>query len=856
MQSVDKKYFLFNKGINTEAPLVAWPEGFSIDEQNFDLLSDGSRRRRQGIGKENGAIQDFFSASGSLSDLSDGTKHYRWRNVNNDDSLNLFVMQIGSSLHFWVDPKNGPLGIPLYAFDLLPYKVEYTDAQVDPPLTYTASDDDVKKMTVSLTEIDGHLICAGKHIEPIKIDLVDNEITGEVIKCVERDMFGIDDGVAVDVTPVELSDTHTYNLYSRGWPQVNIDAYFTDKAVYPSKNMLHFMGLRRQTETAFTDEDGIKVFSPDKLEAELFQNMSAPQGHIMRNVFNRRIGIGSLGQSDTIKTIGTVESVNLSNGIVTVSSQDAAHGVLVNDSIEVSGLKIKAKLAVLGSVKKLWIEGTFTVTEVTDANTFSFQVPTSIFKGATTYVAALETGQYTVGGLINVSFAGTEPSETRFTHCAGFSGRVFYGGCPDKRLSDRIYFSKIVETDSDLGKCYQEADPTSEYISDLIPTDGGSILIPNLGVLKAMLPYGKALLVFSSEGVWAIGPGEGGLFAATSYSVSKVSDQGCIASDSVILADNIPMYWSEGGIYALMQDGNSGFLTAQNMTQNVINGLYNSIRWQEKTRVKASYDATRKRVFWLYNHRLVNPPTGDAPRTAINSQYSTTVTPLGILDDTDTDRITYTSALVFDLRLGAWTRWSFSCEATRPVRDLIILPSMYSTDTTNGALRFVCQQEATTEIYLGELTDITYRDWGISTDAYLYTGPDSINEPERFKTAPYVHVFMRKEIPEAVVVEQSISGGTEISPYKIIDLVVAVRTPSIYMQPRWDWARELDSAKIPNYVQVYREPKPNPNSFGVIVTKNKIRGRGRNLFLAFKAGTDAPAWIDGWTIKYDAIVRI
>ena len=115
---------------------------------------------------------------------------------------------------------------------------------------------------------------------------------------------------------------------------------------------------------------------------------------------------------------------------------------------------------------------------------------------------------------------------------------------------------------------------------------------------------------------------------------------------------------------------------------------------------------------------------------------------------------------------------------------------------------------------------------------------------------------MRKEIPEAVVVEQSIRGGTEISPYKIVDLVVAVRTPSIYMQPRWDWARELDSAKIPNYIQVYREPKPNPNSFGVIVTKNKIRGRGRNLFLAFKAGTDAPAWIDGWTIKYDAIVRI
>jgi hypothetical protein len=52
MQTVDKKYFLFNKGINTEAPLVGWPEGYTIDEQNFDLLIDGSRRRRPGLAPE------------------------------------------------------------------------------------------------------------------------------------------------------------------------------------------------------------------------------------------------------------------------------------------------------------------------------------------------------------------------------------------------------------------------------------------------------------------------------------------------------------------------------------------------------------------------------------------------------------------------------------------------------------------------------------------------------------------------------------------------------------------------------------------------------------------------------------
>ena len=89
-----------------------------------------------------------------------------------------------------------------------------------------------------------------------------------------------------------------------------------------------------------------------------------------------------------------------------------------------------------------------------------------------------------------------------------------------------------------------------------------------------------------------------------------------------------------------------------------------------------------------------------------------------------------------------------------------------------------------------------------------------------------------------------------------VDLTLAGRSSSLFMQPRWDWARGSNSGKIQDYVQVYRETKPNPDSFGLVVTKNKVRGRGRNLFLAFKAGEKSPAWLDGWTVKYDAQVRI
>jgi hypothetical protein len=528
--------------------------------------------------------------------------------------------------------------------------------------------------------------------------------------------------------------------------------------------------------------------------------------------------------------------------------------VSLNDELEI--LNLVLKLRNFRVDKKVNFTGPATVVEIVDADTVVIEIDSPMWEKYPIYVKTVEKGQYSVGGLIQVEFEGTEPSQTRFTSTAAFAGRVFYGGCPDTRLTDRIYFSKVIENDSDLGKCLQEADPTSEYISDLLPSDGGYITIPNLGTLRGMMPYGRALLLFSSEGVWAIGPGEGGLFSAVGYSVNKITDAGCIAKQSIMLADNIPVYWSNAGIYAIMQDENSGFLSGLNITQDTINGLYHSIRHQEKTRVKAAYDPVRKRAFFLYNSRLVEAQTGNPVVDNDEEQeYSTSVTPLGDIDDTDTNEISYDTALIFDVRLKAWIKWVFGTGDIK-VRDMLCLPTNYSTDSLNGGLRFLCQETGTTKHYLGELTATMYEDWGVESPAFLYTGPDSLGEPERLRYAPYVHVFMRKESKEPRVVAQAPAALTFAPAGTEVNLTLQGRNTSLFMQPRWDWARGSNSGKIQDYVQVYRETKPNPDSFGLVVTKNKVRGRGRNLFLAFKAGEKSPAWLDGWTVKYDAQVRI
>jgi hypothetical protein len=46
---VAKKYTGQSKGINTEAALTEWPEGFVTDSCNFDLLPDGSYKKRPGL---------------------------------------------------------------------------------------------------------------------------------------------------------------------------------------------------------------------------------------------------------------------------------------------------------------------------------------------------------------------------------------------------------------------------------------------------------------------------------------------------------------------------------------------------------------------------------------------------------------------------------------------------------------------------------------------------------------------------------------------------------------------------------------------------------------------------------------
>jgi hypothetical protein len=837
MQSADKKYFSYIKGINTEAPLVDWPDGYSIDEQNFDLLIDGSRRRRPGLAIEStttvgegGPVVVYEPAitfDGSSVDASCATKPYRWSDAGLVSSNNLVVLQVGYKVHLWVEPTSGVLGAPDWEIDLSDHASRYTDSYTLD--TYSSTKTQIQTALCDFTQVNGKLVIANKYVEPLLVAYESGTLDITELVLIERDLQGVDDGVNVSTQPTTLTNSHEYNLTNRGWTPTNITTFFASAGLYPSKNMLQYIGNRNQTTAGVAPEQGTKLFTPAALQKELFQNMSAPQGHNTREVFNRRNSFSSV--LSTVTTTHAITSVAVTTGAVDQWRVDitvaAAHGVLLGDIITLSDLELKFNKPHGDKVTKKFA-GDYTVANVLSPT--SFRIVVNYTTTDRTYRNCPSLGQYTnrsaaVGSVYNQDESAI-PIETRFTSVVSFASRVFFAGCSDDRISNRVYYSQIVEDDGDIEKCYQESDPTSEFISDLLPDDGGYVVLPEAGAVFNIVPFASSLIVFASNSIWEIGPGQQGVFSATGYSVKKLSNVGCVSPRSILNAADTPVYWGEDGIYAIGQDQTTGYSTSTNVTQTVINGLFSSIRHQEKTRVKGVYDPLRQRAMWLYNSRLTAPIDAQAPLTGVGMVQTTPVTPVGAINDVDTDQITFDSILIFDFRLKAWTRWTLGASATHDVRDIIAMPTSFMSNH-NLRLKVVCQVKGTNTFNICEFVDETlYYDNGASTEAFLATGPDSVEEPAKFKNAPYVHVFMRR-IPDS----------------------------KMQMQARWDWARGTNSSKITRWQEVYRETRPNSDSYGLIVTKNKIPGRGRNLFLVFKSEGSSPCWLDGWTTKFDASMR-
>ena len=462
-------------------------------------------------------------------------------------------------------------------------------------------------------------------------------------------------------------------------------------------------------------------------------------------------------------------------------------------------------------------------------------------------------GRFILNAFNQVRSGITTTIEYRPRVCAFFAGRVWYAGVPTTAQLGTVYFSQVLDDINKVGYCYQSNDPTSEVVSDLEDDDGGTIEIPDSGEILALEPLGRGIMVIATNGVWFISGIDRG-FTAASYSVERVSSVGCVSTKSVVVVEDALIYWSNGGIYAVSPGNTGAEFSSRNISDQNIKTFYQNIPVLSKLYAEGSYNATDKVMYWLY------------------SSTETTNTSEG--------RFNKNTILALDLRLNAWYWFSIdttlgvipvSLEVTKETNEATLVYDVYAgnddvDDVSNNdvvanipvlngtkkTFKVVALHPVSANNYSLTFSDFLntrvsatkFKDWykfntaGVEQDAYFITGYNmGGNGPARTKTGMYLTVFMKRT---------ETSFDANANPYN---------ESGCLMQSRWDFTDNSNAGKWADEVQVYRQPRPflaEPfqafdDGYPLVISKNKLRGRGKAVQFKYASQSGKDMKIVGWT---------
>ena len=449
-----------------------------------------------------------------------------------------------------------------------------------------------------------------------------------------------------------------------------------------------------------------------------------------------------------------------------------------------------------------------------------------------------------------------------FTTVASYAGRVFYSGVPSAitggdnnspNYSGYVFFSQVVTSSDNIGKCFQVNDPSAEEISDVVDSDGGTIHIPEATKIVKLLPAKGSLIVFAENGIWEIFGGSNG-FTATAFQVSKVSSTGVLSKDSVVEINGSFLVWTNAGIYLINEDQVDGRYKAENITLSTIQTFYNDISDIAKKNVRSFYNEKENKVRWLFND------TGNYGEGNYLNNYN--------------------RELVLDLTLGAFYTSTYSeLETNSPkISAYISFPGVTvasneaeiyagndkvevtSTDTVvvyNQVAEGRSSQFGYLVLYgtsftIAKLSNTFFVDWkavdgiGATFISYLVTGYEITGDATRKKQVPYLTCFF----------EKTENGFSEINGSLELD------NPSgCLVQAQWNWANSVNSGKWGNTFQAYRLPRPyfpsgESDNFDtgdrVTVTKNKLRGVGKAISIKFISEPGKDLRLLGWALSLTA----
>lgn len=821
----DAKMFVapFTGGLNTESSNVVDLLSNTSDELNCSIYSEGIRGRRYGMNVERDGV--FYPIGDTQPTSFQG---YFWKNVGKT-SQDFVVYQVDNIIHFY-DASMKPFSVAKN-----PGTVDLTSYIID-PLKFS-------QYPVKFVSGAGTLIVVSKYLKPIQIsyDFGESKFNVDEIVIKYRDLDGVDDGLDIDETPTTLTEFHNYNLQNQGWSLTEINQFYQDKGQYPANNLQWFIG-----------KDSSGNYNTEELLKHYFGNTPAPKGHFILDYFDRNraaaSGIygGSARKANWAYRNTWTSSRSYCAIIVTEFTQEfsSSEGTATAGTIQFSRLACKTWKRSWGPWNgnvDITIEGFngSTWNEVTTERHYFYGTPEGgsddaeiynmSWQNSTKYekyrirckflgksYSSFDEGLYnfpcmvTAAATLSIAEDG-DPFATervtrsdRVTDVAYMSGKFFY------LVGDTVLFSQTVTDDNQgYADCYQDADPTSEEISDIIPTDGGYVKFQTMGDGLALKTFNRGVLVFGRDVVYGLISPLDGRFTATEYDQVELSRAGLSGPQSVVSIANYVYYWSPLGIFRIGVNNQTGStMVAENISQATIQSYYNNIPQYAKEKCRATFDYCNNRIYWFY------PTNGE--------------------DQSNLDGV-----LMYDLNYNAFCPFKISSGGKvtavfDTLNSYVIDPTMY---LRAGGKRVVADGQTVTVveenseynryvavghciltdqgISFGDFNSREYIDWdGSSYDSYMVSRPMMME-------GGYSGTFDNKQVPILQTLFKRTEEGVLITPKKYI------AQSGAYIRMRWGWSLNDKSNRWDLIQNAYRPQKDFMND-EYVESRIHIRGRGKS----------------------------
>lgn len=386
--------------------------------------------------------------------------------------------------------------------------------------------------------------------------------------------------------------------------------------------------------------------------------------------------------------------------------------------------------------------------------------------------------------------------------CTSAFGRFFYA------VDSFVYYSQVLISPNDTGRCYQSNDPTSSEMPDLLDTDGGVLELEDSRNIKAMKAFRSGVIVFAGNGVWYISNSEGG-FTATAYNVQKISDRGIESTKSIVEGQNVVYYFANNGIMALTANEFNN-LQVTDISEERMRSYF--LANYAGKRMEGIYDEGQKQCIWW------TPEIGG-------------------------------EGLVFDTRLGAFYPQKSASTDTYlkspfSIENAVYYPSaVLAGDTLSVDYNF------------SNTRNRQFKDFGEDQTAFLISGFETLGKFANKKSINQAKVYFRKT-------------ETEITAYTDNTYVYDYPSSCLF-QARWDFDNTsafgkfmgvLPSGGKGKEMQLYKPmqrgfiPDAYPYTFdtgeSLISKKFNIRGNGDSVQFVFRTEAEKDLQLLGYSVNF------